>query len=138
MEKETITAKINDYFTPIEEVLTVYLFGSIVKGKNNKNSDVDIALLFSDKISIQERFEKKLEFAMDLENVLNKKVDIVDLSEADLYFVHQVMLNKEIILDKDIHYRVSFEVARRKSYFDRKPFYDLYHNHALKRLERGL
>ncbi|MBS3970584.1 MAG: nucleotidyltransferase domain-containing protein, partial [Clostridia bacterium] len=41
MEKETITAKINDYFTPIEEVLTVYLFGSIVKGKNNKNSDVD-------------------------------------------------------------------------------------------------
>lgn len=137
MDKENIITKIKEYFSPIEEVITVYLFGSLVKGKDNKNSDIDIALLFLNKISTQTRFDKKLQFISDLEKIFCRKVDIVDLNEADLYFIHQVMLSKKIILDKDINYRVSFEVSRRKSYFDRKPFYNLYHACALKSFERS-
>lgn len=50
--------------------------------------------------------------ANDLEDILKMKVDIVDLENADLYFIHQVMLNKEIVLDRDINRRVSFEVEK--------------------------
>ncbi|MGI6537949.1 MAG: hypothetical protein ACOX22_06375 [Caldicoprobacterales bacterium] len=66
---------------------------------------------------------------------MKKKIDVVDLENADLYFIHQIMQNKKLIIDNDIHRRVAFEVAKRREYFDRKPFYDLYHNQALKRLD---
>ncbi len=138
MEINNILEKIKKYFKDIETVKTVYLFGYQVKGKNRSHSDVDIGLLFSPKLSTVDSFEKKLEFAVNLEDLLDKKVDIVDLEEADLFFVHQVMLNKKIVLDKDINYRVSFEVDRRRKYFDMLPFYDLYHAQALKRLEERL
>jgi predicted nucleotidyltransferase len=112
------------------------LFGSTVKRKITQNSDVDIAVLFFQCLSLLDRFERKLEIANDLEDILNRKVDIVDLDNADLYFIHQVMLIKEIILDRDIDRRVSFEVRKRRDYFDKKNFYELYHEQALKRLEK--
>ena len=76
-----------------------------------------------------------MEIANDLEDVLKRKVDIVDLDNADLYFIHQVMLNKEIVFDRDIDRRVSFEADKRRKYFDMKRFYDLYHRQALKGLK---
>jgi len=139
MKKRDCIAKIRSYFTSEDDISTVYLFGSVVKGKTTKNSDVDIAVLFNKGLSLYYRFERKLELANDLEDILMTKVDIVDLENADLYFIHQVMLNKEIILDKDIDRRVSFEVEKRRAYFDMKYFYDLYHRQALKRLkEKGV
>jgi len=135
MNKEDCIEKIRSYFANKDDISTVYLFGSVAKGKTTKNSDVDIAVLFVKGLSLLYRFERKLEIANDLEDLLKMKVDIVDLESADLFFVHQVMLNKEIVLDKDINRRVSFEVEKRRAYFDMKFFYDLYHMQALKRLE---
>jgi len=135
MDKRECIRRIREYFTDQDDVSTVYLFGSVVKDKTTKDSDVDIAVLFVQGLSLLHRFERKLELANDLEEILRTKVDIVDLENADLYFIHQVMLNKEIVLDRDINRRVSFEVEKRRKYFDRKYFYDLYHSQALKRLE---
>ncbi|MCR4430965.1 MAG: nucleotidyltransferase domain-containing protein [Tepidanaerobacteraceae bacterium] len=135
MDKKECIADIMRYFAKQDDVSTVYLFGSVVKKKTTENSDVDIAVLFIRGLSLLHRFERKLEFANDLEDILKTKVDIVDLENADLYFVHQVMLKKEIVLDRDIERRVSFEVEKRRKYFDKKRFYDLYHSQALKRLE---
>ncbi len=135
MNKRDCIGKIQSYFTNKDDISTVYLFGSVAKGKTTKNSDIDIAVLFVEGLSLYYRFDRKLELANDLEDLLKTKVDIVDLENADLYFIHQVMLNKEIILDKDTDRRVSFEVKKRRAYFDMKYFYDLYHEQALKRLE---
>ena len=129
------SAKIEDYFRTVKDISAVYLFGSLVKGKARKNSDIDIAVLFTKGIPLLQRFERKLEIANDLEDLFEKKIDVVDLENADLYFIHQIMQNKKLIIDNDIHRRVAFEVAERREYFDRKPFYDLYHNQALKRLD---
>lgn len=135
MDKKECITKIMRYFAKQDDVSTVYLFGSVVKKRTTQNSDVDIAVLFIRGLSLLYRFERKLELANDLEDILKTKVDIVDLENADLYFIHQVMLTKEIVLDRDIERRVSFEVEKRRKYFDKKHFYDLYHSQALKRLE---
>jgi predicted nucleotidyltransferase len=138
MDKKECVEKIIRYFSDQCDVSTVYLFGSVVKERTTPNSDVDIAVLFVRGLSLLRRFERKLEIANDLEDTLKTKVDIVDLENADLYFIHQVMLNKEIVLDRDIDRRVSFEVEKRRKYFDKKHFYDLYHSQALRRLgEKG-
>ncbi len=135
MNKNERINQIAGYFEGKDDVSAVYLFGSLVKGRATHNSDVDIGVLFADGMPLFQRFNRKLEIANDLEDTLLAKVDIVDLDNADLYFVRQVMLNKEMILDRDTHRRVAFEVAKRREFFDRKRFYELYHSQALKRLE---
>lgn len=138
MIKKQCIEKLREYFVNKTDISAAYLFGSVTKGKTTQGSDVDVAVLFVQGLPLTHRFERKLKIANDLEDILKKKVDVVDLEDADLYFIHQVMLNKEIILDRDIDRRVSFEVETRRKYFDKKYFYDLYHRQALIRLgEKG-
>ncbi|HHY05501.1 MAG TPA: nucleotidyltransferase domain-containing protein [Clostridia bacterium] len=137
-DKKECCKMLQKYFANQDDISTVYLFGSLVKGRATSHSDVDIAVLFVSGLSLFHRFERKLEIMNDLEDLFQRKVDLVDLDNADLYFIHQIMRNKEIVLDRDVERRVSFEVEKRRKYFDQKHFYDLYHRYALKRLgEKG-
>ncbi len=135
MNKDSTVKELRTYLNLQDKILIAYLFGSLVKGKARATSDVDIAIVFDD-LSLIERFDRKLAIANDLEELLHTKVDVVDLDSADPFFIHQVMIYKELIYEKDIHRRVEFEVAKRRIYFDMIPFYTLYHQQALKRLER--
>jgi len=51
----------------------VKVFGSIVSGNVTENSDIDILVKFSDDASLFDLVEMKLE----LENLLDKKVDVI-------------------------------------------------------------
>jgi len=135
MDIQSIIEKLQSYFKNQGDVIAVYLFGSTVKGKARKNSDVDIAVLFDGERSTIYRFHRKLEIAGELEELLNTRVDIVDLESADPFFFHQIMLNKILLVDKNIDKRIAFEVKKRREYFDMQPFYKLYYSQALKRLE---
>ncbi|NMB41896.1 MAG: nucleotidyltransferase domain-containing protein [Firmicutes bacterium] len=138
MTKGQCIEKLREYFVDKSDISVVYLFGSVAKGRATRNSDVDVAVLFVQGLPLTHRFERKLEIANDLEDLLKTEVDVVDLESADLYFIHQLMLDKVVILERDIDRRVSFEVEKRKKYFDMKYFYDLYHGQALIRLgEKG-
>ena len=130
MINKELIQKLRSYFQPQEDVIAGYLFGSTVKGKNRMDSDLDLAVLFhptQDKIQC---FKAKLAITNDLEEIIEKKIDIVDIGRADLFFVHQIMKNKLLIVDK-----VQFEVGYRKNFFDRQKFYRLYQGQALKRLK---
>jgi len=135
MNKEKIILELTQYFNKSENVNTVYLFGSTAKNKDRKHSDVDIAVLFAGEMNTIDRFEKKLQFAAELEDVLNRKVDVVDLESADPFFIHKIMEEKILIYDKNVERRVEFEVKSRKDFFDRQNFYNLYHECSMKRLE---
>jgi hypothetical protein len=133
---DSLVAKLNNYFEDKHFISAVYLFGSVVKGKNRKNSDVDIGVLFDEGIDNIQRFEYKLDMTNELEDLLGKKADVVDLESADLFFINQFLSNNKLILENDLHRRVEFEVKSRREYFDRLPFYKLYHKQAMSRLER--
>jgi len=136
MDRPAIIKKISSYFETKEEVNTVYLFGSIAKGKDREKSDLDLGILFKPGLNSIERFEKNLAHAVDLEEIFNIPIDVIDLRSADPFFLHQIFLTKIIVLDKDPSIRVNFEVKSRKAFFDRQYFYQKYHEQALKRLER--
>ena len=130
-----IVAKIKDYFNSMKNISAVYLFGSVAKNKNRKDSDIDIAVLFSEGMDMVERFDEKLRIASELESIFHTKVDVIDLESADLFFVHKIMEEKILIVDMEVNRRVKFEVAQRRNFFDRQYFYKLYHECAMKRLE---
>jgi uncharacterized protein len=119
-----------------KDVAAVYLFGSYVKMKERESSDLDIGILHKTNIDPLKKFESNLDFAVQLEEITGITVDLFDIEKVNTYLLHQMMLNKILILDKDTKRRVAFEVARRKEYFDRKSFYKIYHEQALRRLER--
>lgn len=136
MEKEHLIKKIKGYFKSQPDVCAVYLFGSYAREKATGISDVDLGVLFYEDFSLMERFERRLQMINDLEGLLEKKVDVVDLESADSYFLHQVMLHKELLLERDQSRRVAFEVKRRREYFDRQRFYQLHHQQSIERLRK--
>lgn len=75
-------------------VLKAYLFGSYVRGQADNHSDIDILvdLDYSEKIGLQ-FFQMKL----DLEKLLNAKVDLVSSAGLSAYIKPYVDSEKQMI-----------------------------------------
>lgn len=132
---DKLTIFLKNFFIKKQYISVAYLFGSTIKGKSREKSDIDIAVLFCDGIDAHKRFEYKLDLADELEELLCKKIDIVDLESADLFFVHQILLDKVLVFERNLNTRVEFEVKSRREYFDMLPFYELYQRQAMLRLD---
>jgi len=118
MIDEVLIEKIRSYFSANDDTYAVYLFGSQAKGTSRPTSDFDLAVLFKEGFEPYRRFQMKLQMTNDLEDLLESKVDLVDLRSADLYFIHQIMLHKVLLCEPVKSKRIAFEVDYRKRYFD--------------------
>ena len=128
---ELITA----YLQKQPTVSADYLFGSHAKGTARADSDVDIAVLFTTGLSFKERFDLKLSLAGDLEELLTKQVDVVDLEEASYLLRHQVFLHGILLFEKNPRERVEFVVKSRREYFDFRKFIEQRNNALLNEIE---
>ena len=84
---------INDYFRACP-VLKAYLFGSIVRGDSDSQSDIDILvdLDYTQKIGLQ-----FIQMKIDLEKLLNAKVDLVSSNGISKYIKPLVDNEKQLI-----------------------------------------
>ena len=87
---------IKDYFRT-RPVLKAYLFGSYLHGNANKESDIDILvdLDYSQKIGLQ-----FIQMKMDLEKLLENKVDLVSSNGMSKYIKPIVDSEKQLIYAK--------------------------------------
>jgi len=85
--------KINDYFRT-RPVLKAYLFGSFVRGDADNESDIDILvdLDYTQKIGLQ-----FIQMKIDLEKLLNTKVDLVSSNGLSEYIKPLVDNEKQLI-----------------------------------------
>ncbi|MCX5720031.1 MAG: nucleotidyltransferase domain-containing protein [Bacteroidia bacterium] len=84
---------INDYFRA-RPVLKAYLFGSYVRGEADNQSDIDILvdLDYTRKIGLQ-----FIQMKIDLEKLLNSKVDLVSSNGLSEYIKPLVDNEKKLI-----------------------------------------
>jgi len=84
---------INDYFRA-RPVLKAYLFGSYVRGDADNQSDIDILvdLDYTQKIGLQ-----FIQMKIDLEELLNTKVDLVSSNGLSEYIKPLVDNEKQLI-----------------------------------------
>lgn len=114
-QKKNIQRKIADFFAPKEEVLFVYLFGSIISKKNFR--DIDIAIYMDsmpDLIS-----QGKLQSALD--HIFERKVDLIILNELpskNPAFAYEIVTKGELLLSKDISTHVNYKSNVYQYYFD--------------------
>ena len=82
---------LNTYFSKndlLNEILKrfniykMYLYGSFAKEKTLKTSDLDLLVIFNDKIVNFEKKEKKQKLAEYLNQKLNIKIDLIDFTSA--------------------------------------------------------
>ena len=87
---------IKDFFKT-RPVLKAYLFGSYVRGMADNRSDIDILveLDYSQKIGLQ-----FIQMKLDLERLLNNKVDLVSSNGMSKYIKPPVDVEKRLIYAK--------------------------------------
>jgi predicted nucleotidyltransferase len=108
-----------------DEVIAVYLFGSVARGTATATSDVDVAVLLRhDPLATLDGLLLGLEG--DLERELRVPVQVVVLNSAPCDLVHRVLRDGPLILDRDPSGRIRFEVRARNEFFDLQPFLDRY------------
>jgi len=108
--------KVNNFLENYPKVIFAYLFGSLVKGKVNPLSDIDIALYL----------KKGTKFSRDKMVILKELIDIFGTEEIDLVILNiapltlraRIVENKKILVDKDPFLRHSFESLVLREYFD--------------------
>jgi uncharacterized protein len=121
METRTLSEAVAAYLqeTPVPFVCA-YLFGSYARGEQRPDSDVDIAVLLPSDAAPALTGPLTL-LRGDLERLLRRNVDLVDLRRAPVDLVHRVLRDGRLLAERDPAERVRFEVRARNEYFDLLP-----------------
>lgn len=110
-------------FVADKPVELVYLFGSRATGEVGPMSDYDFAVLFSEKLDSQERFNLKLQVMGFLTTLLKTdKVDVVDLLSAPVALCYNAVLPRGEIFVRSHDRLVDFETKITLKYFDRQKY----------------
>lgn len=134
MDRQII--QIQTYFAQKPEVVAVYLYGSQVRGKAKKTSDIDLGVVLQGTRIIKLE-TPQVEFSQELSEILNKKVEVKDLRSARLDFAHRVLSEGVLIFSADEKARIEFETDVLRNYFDLKPFFEEYYRELSQIARRG-
>ena len=98
----------------------IVVFGSFAFGKQQKNSDLDIAILGIKDVSFNEHVELINEFSL----IFNKEVDLTILNKANPLLLYQVSKNP-ILLYGDKRELLKFKLSAFKTYHDYAPYFEM-------------
>lgn len=132
MNLSTPEALLREHFASLPRGVDVaYLFGSEARGASGPESDVDVAILYSDEPpATLDSPARALE--AELERLLGRPVEIVVLNSAPVDLVHRVLRDGRLVFEGNRSARIAFEVRARNEYFDLLPILDRY-----RRVERA-
>ncbi|HHR86017.1 MAG TPA: nucleotidyltransferase domain-containing protein [Candidatus Acetothermia bacterium] len=119
-QNDDITTRLRDFFEPVRERFSVrlaYLFGSRAKGVAGRESDYDIAVLYSRPIAADDHY--LLQHLLQV--TLRGKVDLIDLSRAPIELVYNVIAARHPIYERDRATRVEYEANMMSMYYDQLP-----------------
>lgn len=129
-----IATKIRSALLKIPQVEYAYLFGSFSAGKAKKNSDVDVAVMLSSKLTQKQRFDLRLELMGVLSKALKKPLDVVILNNISSIFLKYVIIQegKPIYIKDELKY-LAFESQTLGEYFDFAPFLETYNHYYVQK-----
>ena len=109
-------------------VQVAYLFGSFARGSAKRGSDLDIAVLFAERIDA--RLGGPLDGLRDaIERACHTPCDLIDARAASADLFHRVLRDGQLLVERDRSMRIAFEIVRRNEYFDLLPYLRQYRRH---------
>jgi predicted nucleotidyltransferase len=120
------------------EAQAAYIFGSVITGRSRPDSDVDIAVLVSDRVMRGDAFRYRLDLMTSLMRILRRDdVDLILLNQAPALLAHRVLKKGKLIFERSASARVAFQVRTVNRYFDTLPMRNLYLNYLKKHAREG-
>ncbi len=101
-----MTEKIKNILKKDKDILFGYVFGSFCDDSFHDNSDIDIALYFSNNNS-----DSYLQIIHTLEKNLKRQVDLTILNSAKNIYLLDEIINKGLVV-KDSNARFDFEIRK--------------------------
>lgn len=111
-DERAIEQAISDLLADHHDVAAAWLFGSRARGEEHSGSDVDIAVLLRDEPP-RTLAGMALDLAGDLEERLERPVDLVVLNRAPADLAHRVLRDGRLVHDADHSARVRWTVRVR-------------------------
>lgn len=79
-------------------ITNVIIFGSLISGNFNEESDIDIAVISKNKIS----FDTELKVTLELEELLGRSIDFIDINDESVNNMIKIeALNSKEVIIKD-------------------------------------
>jgi uncharacterized protein len=90
----------------------VYLFGSGARGTLREDSDIDLAFLADATPTSYDQFR----LAQEAAEMLNREVDLVNLSVAETVFGAQIVTSGRLVVNRDRERVTAFQIRTLKEY----------------------
>ncbi len=113
---EDFLNRIKNLFETKDDVILAFVFGSCVKGSLTKESDVDVAILFSS----EPAFSDVLKIADKISEITKREADVVVLNNASPIIKMQVLKSGIIVKKKNSAEYNNFYVRTVKEYDELK------------------
>lgn len=112
--RESLINKIKEYLLKNENIIAIILFGSYARKTENINSDIDIAIKLNKPISKKELFQLKL----NLEDLVNKDVDLLNLDEIADGIRYEILINGETLYARNEFYFELYKLQMYREYLE--------------------
>ena len=106
-------------------IVSVYLFGSILKGNADKASDIDLAFLLDEKVYKSDPIITMSPAHLIAAHVgveFKKETDVTILNSSSLEIAYEVVISGKCLFELDSDLRMEYEIKIKGMYFDFKPF----------------
>ena len=106
-------------------IVSVYIFGSFLKGNAGKASDIDLAFLLDEK-----EYKSDPIITMSPAHLIaahvgvefNKETDVTILNSSSLEIAYEVVATGKCLFEIDPDLRMEYEIKIKGMYFDFRPF----------------
>jgi len=99
-----------------------YLYGSVARGRPLPSSDIDVALVFTERLSPYPRLLLELEVQAALEEACGLTgLDVRSINHAPLTVQGRIVQEGLLLYERDRDRRIAFEALTRRKYFDYRP-----------------
>lgn len=102
----------------------ILLYGSYVNGKNQKESDLDVAVLGNNPVTFEQLLSIHSDMAEVFGNNRERELDINTLHRIDLLFRYQIAQNSQLLYGDLTDYN-NFRAYAFSSYFDSRDLLNL-------------
>lgn len=136
MDKRKIDL-INSALKKDDSILVAYIFGSQIKHKANKYSDIDIAVLFDDKVKEEDYTDKQIAIMTDASRTLNKEIDVVVLNRASLFLKYHILKEGMKTYERPDRTNHNFEAYAVIQYLDFLPIKNRIEDGMLKKIKEA-
>ncbi|MFY9340894.1 MAG: nucleotidyltransferase domain-containing protein [Planctomycetota bacterium] len=135
MLRDSIVPVLRQYFASHpRRLVAAYLFGSVARGDERNDSDVDIGVVFGCHRQLElADLDRCADMQDELAGLLRREVDVVALDAASPDLQFRVLRDGVLLFEGDREARVEFEIHVRNEYFDLLPYLTRYREAVLRR-----